>query len=283
MKKIVFFNTKGGTGKTTICYNYGWYLAKKRKKKVLFMDLDPQVNLVQSFGLGTSNNMGKNLDRLITDYVRDRKTIFKNYIIKVNNRIDLLPSSNNISLVEEYITDDIMKKSRESAGKLKSNQRNIILRSLFEKTIDRLDYDFVLIDSQPNFSLLSSASLIYAKNVIVVSRPDLFSFLDIDYLKKIINNLNKKYYTNIKVNSILINAFEKRRKTSKEGVMNLIDKYGGEFNILQNKIRYLSAFQTSISEERKPVFLSYPRSEAAKNIIRTFSELDDNVNKIYGI
>ncbi len=136
-----------------------------------------------------------------------------------------------------------MKKSRESTGQLKSNQRNIILRSLFEKTIDRLDYDFVLIDSQPIFSLLSSASLIYAKNVIVVSWPDLFSFLDIDYLKKIISNLNKKYYTNIKVNSILINAFEKRRKTSKKGVINLIDKYGGEFNILQNKIRYLSARQ----------------------------------------
>jgi len=283
MKKIVFFNTKGGTGKTTVCYNYGWYLAEKKNKKVLFIDLDPQINLVQSFGLGNKNSKGNNLDKLITDYVRNKKTIFNNYIIKVNKRIDLLPSSNNISLIEEYLTDMILKKSKEIGGINKSNQRNIIIKNLFEKTIDRLDYDFVLIDSQPNYSLLSSASLIYAKNIIVIARPDLFSFLDIDYLKKIISNLNKKYYTNIKVNSILINAFEKRKKTSKEGVANLIDIYGGEFDILRNKLRYLSAFQTSISENNKPVFISHPESEATKNIIKTFGELDDNVDKIYSI
>jgi chromosome partitioning protein len=49
MKKIVFFNTKGGTGKTTICYNFGWYLAGKKNKRILFMDFDPQINLVQAF------------------------------------------------------------------------------------------------------------------------------------------------------------------------------------------------------------------------------------------
>jgi len=114
MKKIVFFNTKGGTGKTTVCYNYGWYLAEKKKKKVLFMDFDPQVNLVQSFDLGTSNSKGKNLDRLITDYARGRRTSFEKYIIEVNSKIHLLPSSNNISLIEEYLTDAIIEKSKES-------------------------------------------------------------------------------------------------------------------------------------------------------------------------
>ena len=52
MEKVVFFNTKGGTGETTICYNYGWYLAEKRNKKVLLMDFDPQINLVQAFKKG---------------------------------------------------------------------------------------------------------------------------------------------------------------------------------------------------------------------------------------
>ena len=131
---------------------------------------------------GTSNSKGKNLDRLITDYARGRRTSLENYIIGVNSRIHLLPASNNISLIEEYLTDAIIKKSRESGGHRSSNHRNILLKNLFEKTVDIQDYDFVLIDSQPNFSLLSSTSLIYAKNVIVVARPDLFSFLDIDYV-----------------------------------------------------------------------------------------------------
>lgn len=96
---------------------------------------------------GTSNGKGKNLDRLITDYARGRRTSLENYIIGVNSRIHLLPASNNISLIEEYLTDAIIKKSRESGGHRSSNHRNILLKNLFEKTVDMHDYDFVLIDS----------------------------------------------------------------------------------------------------------------------------------------
>ena len=65
MKKIVFFNAKGGTGKTTLCYNYGWYLSHQKGKKVLMMDFDPQINLVQSFNLGSASKFGQNLETLI--------------------------------------------------------------------------------------------------------------------------------------------------------------------------------------------------------------------------
>ena len=84
MKKIVFFNTKGGTGKTTICYNYGWYLAEKKGKKVLFMDLDPQTNLVQAFGK-ESDNSKTNLDNLIMDYLKGKDINFKDYVIKITD------------------------------------------------------------------------------------------------------------------------------------------------------------------------------------------------------
>ena len=63
MNKLVFFNTKGGTGKTTLCYNYGWYLALKRHKRVLFLDFDPQVNLIKSF----SDLPAKALEQTLTN------------------------------------------------------------------------------------------------------------------------------------------------------------------------------------------------------------------------
>lgn len=44
MKKIVFFNNKGGVGKTTFTYHIG-YALEKIGKKVLFVDADPQCNL----------------------------------------------------------------------------------------------------------------------------------------------------------------------------------------------------------------------------------------------
>ena len=44
MKQIVFFNNKGGVGKTTVINHLGYALEKKGKK-VLFVDADPQCNL----------------------------------------------------------------------------------------------------------------------------------------------------------------------------------------------------------------------------------------------
>ena len=43
-KKIFIGNYKGGVGKTTFAYNMGCIL-RKRKKRVLMIDLDPQSSL----------------------------------------------------------------------------------------------------------------------------------------------------------------------------------------------------------------------------------------------
>lgn len=46
MEVLSFQNTKGGVGKTTLCYAVGTYLATTGKK-VLFIDLDPQETLTR--------------------------------------------------------------------------------------------------------------------------------------------------------------------------------------------------------------------------------------------
>ncbi|MEK4035735.1 ParA family protein [Methylocystis sp. IM3] len=47
MKSIVFFNNKGGVGKTTLACNVVSYLTMHRNKRVLFVDADPQCNATQ--------------------------------------------------------------------------------------------------------------------------------------------------------------------------------------------------------------------------------------------
>jgi chromosome partitioning protein len=280
MKKIVFFNTKGGTGKTTICYNYGWYLAEKRNKKVLFMDFDPQINLVQAFHKGLAFKSDKNLENLIVNHIKKEEIIFKDYIIKITNNIDLLPSSNNISLMEEYLTDYLLNRVYNENKIYLSIQRNIIIKKILDQYINPQDYDYVVMDSQPNFSLLSTTSIVYAKNIIIVLKPELFSFLDIKYLNKIIKNLEEKFEIKINITGVIINAFEKRKKTSVNAVSRLLQKYGEEFHILDEKIRYLSHYQLSIALKRSPVFIAFPSSEASVDLLNVFNKIDKFVDNI---
>ncbi len=276
MEKVVFFNTKGGTGKTTICYNYGWYLAEKRDKKVLFIDFDPQINLVQAFNK-VSHDSRVNIDNLMIDYLKGKDINFKDYIIRITDNIDLLPSSNNISLIEECLTDYLLKKALNERKIYKALYRNIIVKNIFEENISKDDYDYIVIDSQPNFSLLSTTSIIYANKVIVVIKPELFSLLDINYLSKIIRNLERKYNVKIKIAGIVINAFEKRKKMPRQIINILKEKYGGRLTVFDQKIRYLVHYQKSISLKKEPVFISYPKAEASDDIIKLFSQIEKTV------
>ncbi len=84
MKKLVFFNTKGGTGKTTLCYNYGWYLALKRQKRVLFLDFDPQINLVKSFPDVPAQALEQTIEKMVVQYTRKHPIDLKDYLLRVN-------------------------------------------------------------------------------------------------------------------------------------------------------------------------------------------------------
>src|SRR5579863_5763288 len=48
MKTIIFFNNKGGVGKTTIVYHVAWMLSELGIKTIA-VDLDPQSNLTSMF------------------------------------------------------------------------------------------------------------------------------------------------------------------------------------------------------------------------------------------
>ena len=50
-RRIAFINEKGGTGKTTLAVNVAAFLAQKRGRKVLLVDLDTQGHAAKSLGL----------------------------------------------------------------------------------------------------------------------------------------------------------------------------------------------------------------------------------------
>jgi chromosome partitioning protein len=274
MKKIVFFNTKGGTGKSTVCFNYGWYLAEYCKKRVLFLDFDPQISLTQSFLKISLIPENKCLEKLIVNFIKKDEINIDDYLVQVNNYIDLIPSSNNLSLLDEYLTEYLLDKVYREKKLYSSDSRNRIIKEALDKYIDPEKYDYVLIDSLPNYSLLSVSSIIFAKSIVLVLKPEIFSFLDIKYLTRIVKNLEAKFDIKINIVGMLINAYEKRKKTSESIVNRLNQEYSKDFHIIQQKIRYLLYYQLSIVQNNSPVFLKYPNSLASLDLLDAFGELD---------
>ncbi len=274
MKKIVFFYTKGGTGKTTICFNYGHYLADNKNKRVLMLDFDPQVNLVYSFGKDNKNAEGNNLETMLLDFIKEKKIILEDYTIKAGKNLTILPTSNNISVIDEYLTDFLVRKSVEKGVALKSMERNLLLKEMLDRVIKPWEFDFVLIDCQPSFSLLSNTALIYAENVLIVLKPEPYSLVDVGYMKKIIKNLNRRYNTDIDITGVIINAFELRKRLAWEISKKIKNSFEGDCMVFSEKIKFLSHYQNSIFLENQPVFKTYPGSAAARSILNLFKEID---------
>ena len=71
-----------------------------------------------------------------------------------------LPSSNNIALLDDYLTDYLLERCCKENKIYQALHRNILIRRALEDSIPEGSYDYVLIDSQPSYSLLSTSAIL---------------------------------------------------------------------------------------------------------------------------
>lgn len=168
---------KGGTGKSTVAFNYASYLAKVKNKKVLIIDGDNSCNLSYSIG----DIEGKT----IFDLFDTGKT----EIIHAKPNIDIIYGS-------EFLTDDDLD--------LKSKENNKL--QLFMWLIDNPEieetYDYMIIDTHNDNTLVTANFIAVADQVFSVSDPSKNGWrawetekLWIDYLKnKVVEAVSRKSY-----------------------------------------------------------------------------------------
>lgn len=130
MKIISLSAIKGGVGKTTLAFNFGEWLAAKGKK-VLFIDLDHQCNLTQTYNVYTSKGTVKG-------------------IFTGESDVEVLVVKPNIHLIAGYMELDSVEKALEN----KVNKDMLLYMWLSDnfdsKTLNQ--YDTIIIDCHPDFS-----------------------------------------------------------------------------------------------------------------------------------
>lgn len=178
MKTIIFFNNKGGVGKTTLVYHFTWMLAELGHK-CLAVDLDPQANLTsmllpdeeleriysQEQNRETLLSGIKPLDKGLGDIARVK-------IQEVARNIGLLAGDLELSLFEDKLSSNWSKciDGDEAAFRIVSSFYRIV-----QKEAKAFGAEFCLIDVGPNFGALNRATLIAADYVVVPMAADLFS------------------------------------------------------------------------------------------------------------
>lgn len=179
MKIITVNVNKGGTGKSTISYTLSKWLTLVKNKKVLLIDGDRSCNLSYSFS--------KSGDSSILD-------IFN----KTGQPVEFYNVSENLDFIKgsEHLEDNELD--------LKSRQNNCMLLFMWiSDNMDRLkEYDYMVIDTHNDTSLVTYNFLAVADIVLGVSEPSRNGFRawleleeTLDYLKnEIVDVVSRQSY-----------------------------------------------------------------------------------------
>ena len=174
MKIISIINQKGGVGKTTTALNLSTALRKKNKK-ILLIDLDPQCNLSNTVNATAKNN--------IYDVLTDKVSL------------------------SEAIEADFVSSSPYMANLNNKTQFTIIK--------NETDYDYIILDTPPSLGIITLNALSISDNIIITTTADAYSLQGINQLIITILAIKQKRNPNIKIKGILLTRFIARTVISK--------------------------------------------------------------------
>ncbi len=215
-KVISFFNNKGGVGKTTTSCNVAAGLAQNLRKKVLYIDLDPQCNSTLLV-LGESKvseiywqapNRHKTIFNIIEPIIDDETSIsFDGIIEKHENRfaIDIILGHPRLSSIEDRLGEAWVKVQGGEIGALRrTNWCNDFVSKL------RNNYDYIIIDLGPSLGALNRSALIASDYFVSPMSIDIFSIIGLRNIKEWVEDWSAKY------NRGIVNLIETRGDASLE-------------------------------------------------------------------
>ena len=178
MNTIVFFNNKGGVGKTSLVYHLSWMYADLGLN-VLTVDLDPQANLTSMFldedkleTLWPDDDHPDTIYGAIQPLLEGTGDIASPHVELIDDGINLLVGDLALSVSEDELNS-------QWPACLDRKPRAFRVISAFWRVMEaaarQMETDLVLIDVGPNLGAINRAALICAHHVVIPLAPDLYS------------------------------------------------------------------------------------------------------------
>ncbi len=258
-KVHAFYNFKGGTGKTTICYQVAIHLSLCGYK-VLVVDADAQGHLTVSFGYVDNLNLKTLYDGLINNISPD------DIIIPIFEGLDLIPGNLSLTNVDVRLRE-------------MHRQEDVLKRYMSPL---KQKYDFIIFDCNPSMSSLNRNILNFSDVLNIVCETHPYS---VNGMKLMMDDLERfyKFMENEKLPEVLIipNKYEDRASSSAEA-MAVLNKYYSSYLVPNFAVRKSEDFPKSARDQLPLSFFCKSNSIAFEDIsdlIRIIISKSEFVNK----
>ena len=226
-KVQLFFNFKGGVGKTSICAQIAWLLALQGFN-VLVVDGDPQGHLTFTMGIDEDDSMLTLYDLLING------RSIEDTIKSVAPGLDILPSNLSLTKMDMYSSGDLD------------------ISKIFDMSLKKINdkYHFILIDTNPTISFLNKNLFTCSDMLNIICETRGYSIKGLDDVLQVI----KEYYSTIEKElayKIIGNKYDARTTVSQTAIGYL--RLYHEEKLAQSVIRKSEDFNIS-GMERVPLF-----------------------------
>lgn len=255
MEIFTITNNKGGTSKTTTaqCLSIGLAL---KNKKVLVIDSDPQGNLTYVFKLLNAPN---NLYKL---YIGENNINECRYRVKFKLRdkdyfIDVIPSSHKLANIDINVSMDM--------ATLKNNLDMI-----------KNDYDYIIIDTPPNLSILTLNALVSSTSAIIPMNADIFSIQGLVYLKEKMDMINQKLNPSLTIKGLLLTKYNNRsvlNRDLRESIINATKQFNTK--LFDTTIRESIILRES-QASNSCILLQYPNHNVSIDYMNFVNEILGN-------
>ncbi len=243
---IAFYNMKGGVGKTTTATNIS-YLAAREGKKTLLIDVDPQGSASYYYRVKHDKPLKSNA------FLKGKKRMYKSIKASDFENLHILPA--DFSYRKMDVKLNLFKKPRRRLSKVFMPFRD--------------EYDYIIIDSPPNLTMVAESVYKASDKIVVPVIPTPLSLVAYTRIKKFFCRGNKSDKQLLAFFSMV----DPRKKLHKEIMHKMLkedDYFIKEWIPLMAEIERMGV-------DRIPVVHEHPGSEATKHFENLWKEIKKNI------